>query len=169
METLLNIDWKSVFVPTVSVLEIMFRGSVIYLALFALMPFGLKREAETFVQKAANIAASNKDANDILYSLESSADYNPQHLERIKAKLFALNFADDEFNPVELNVLPEAVKRVKNGNFLTVPASPNTHGHASQMHPQLWSAKVAEFLARLAKLEVTSHTRTLPNSFGKRY
>ncbi len=126
-------------------------------------------QAETFVQKAANIAASNKDANDILYSLESSADYNPQHLERIKAKLFALNFADDEFNPVELNVLPEAVKRVKNGNFLIVPASPNTHGHASQMHPQLWSAKVAEFLARLAKLEVTSHTRTLPNSFGKRY
>lgn len=47
METLLNIDWKSVFVPTVSVLEIMFRGSVIYLSLFALMRFGIKREAGT--------------------------------------------------------------------------------------------------------------------------
>lgn len=47
METLLNIDWKSVFVPTVSVLEIMFRGSVIYLALFGLIRFGLKREAGT--------------------------------------------------------------------------------------------------------------------------
>lgn len=47
MEILLNIDWKSVFVPTVSVLEIMFRGSVIYLVLFGLIRFGLKREAGT--------------------------------------------------------------------------------------------------------------------------
>jgi homoserine O-acetyltransferase/O-succinyltransferase len=105
-------------------------------------------QAEAFVQKAMQTAA-NKDANDILYSLESSADYNPQHLERITAKLFALNFADDEFNPVELNVLPEAIKRVKDGRFFIVPTNADTHGHASQMHPKLWSAKVKEFLSVL--------------------
>jgi len=124
-------------------------------------------EAEAFVRKASQVAASNKDANDILYSLESSADYNPQHLERIKAELFALNFADDEFNPIELNVLPEAIKRVKNGKFLIVPANPNTHGHASQMHPKLWSAKVAEFLKSLEKPEKNFNAQTPPNSFGK--
>lgn len=43
METLLNIDWKSVFVPTVSILEIIFRGTVVYLALLALNRFVLKR------------------------------------------------------------------------------------------------------------------------------
>jgi hypothetical protein len=35
-----------------------------------------------------------------LYSLESSLDYDPEpRLSRIKTKLLALNFSDDEFNP----------------------------------------------------------------------
>jgi homoserine O-acetyltransferase len=105
-------------------------------------------QAEAFVQKIVT-AAPSRDANDIMYSLESSADYNPHHLERIKAKLFALNFEDDEINPVELNILPPAIKRVKNGSFYNVPTSLNTHGHSSIARPELWSAKVAEFLATL--------------------
>jgi uncharacterized membrane protein YcaP (DUF421 family) len=45
METLFNIDWKGAFVPTVSILEIIVRGTLTYLALFSLMRFVLKREA----------------------------------------------------------------------------------------------------------------------------
>ena len=45
METLFNIDWKGAFVPTVSILEIIMRGTLTYLALFSLMRFVLKREA----------------------------------------------------------------------------------------------------------------------------
>ncbi len=105
-------------------------------------------QAEAFVRKSEQ-AATTKDANDMVYSLESSSDYNPQQLERIEASLFALNFEDDEFNPVELDVLPQAIGRVRNGSYFIVPRSPKTHGHASQMHPELWSEKVAEFLATL--------------------
>lgn len=43
MEKLFRIDWQSVFVPTVSVAEIMLRGTLIYLALFLFLRF-LRRE-----------------------------------------------------------------------------------------------------------------------------
>jgi uncharacterized membrane protein YcaP (DUF421 family) len=45
METLFSIDWKGAFVPTASILEIVGRGSLMYLVIFALMRFVLKREA----------------------------------------------------------------------------------------------------------------------------
>lgn len=46
MEALLRIDWNSVFVPTVSLLEIVLRGTLVYLLLFFLMRV-LRREAGT--------------------------------------------------------------------------------------------------------------------------
>ena len=44
MDWLLHVDWKSAFVPTMSVAEIFIRGTVIYLLLFAFMRV-LRREA----------------------------------------------------------------------------------------------------------------------------
>ena len=44
MDSLLNIDWKSVFVPTVSLAEIVLRGTFIYLLLFFVLRV-LRREA----------------------------------------------------------------------------------------------------------------------------
>lgn len=37
METLFNIDWRSMFVPTESVLEIVLRGTIMFLGMFALL------------------------------------------------------------------------------------------------------------------------------------
>ena len=46
------------------------------------------------------------DANDVLYALESSADYDPAPaLEKITAPLLAINSADDLINPPELGIL----------------------------------------------------------------
>ncbi len=43
------------------------------------------------------------DANDMLYALEASRDYDPgPGLEKIRAPLVAINFADDLINPPEL-------------------------------------------------------------------
>jgi uncharacterized membrane protein YcaP (DUF421 family) len=44
MKDLLRIDWNSVFVPTVSLLEIVLRGTLVYLLLFFVMRV-LRREA----------------------------------------------------------------------------------------------------------------------------
>src|SRR5436190_361643 len=47
MGGLFNIDWHKIFVPDTPVLEIFLRGTLVYLALFALLRFVLKREAGT--------------------------------------------------------------------------------------------------------------------------
>lgn len=44
MDILLRIDWKSVFVPSVGILEIVLRGTIIYLMLFFFLRI-LRREA----------------------------------------------------------------------------------------------------------------------------
>jgi uncharacterized membrane protein YcaP (DUF421 family) len=44
MDSIFQIDWKSMLVPTVGIVEIILRGTVIYLSLFVLLRF-LRREA----------------------------------------------------------------------------------------------------------------------------
>ena len=44
MDWLTRVDWKGTFVPDTSVLEILIRGTVMYLALFTLLRFVLKRQ-----------------------------------------------------------------------------------------------------------------------------
>jgi hypothetical protein len=45
MHTLFQIDWTHLLVPTVALGEIILRGSLVYLLIFALMRMTLKREA----------------------------------------------------------------------------------------------------------------------------
>ena len=45
MHTLFQIDWAHLLVPTVALGEIILRGSLVYLLIFALMRATLKREA----------------------------------------------------------------------------------------------------------------------------
>ena len=57
------------------------------------------------------------DANDVLYALEASSDYDPGPglLERIRAPLLAINSADDLINPPEFGILEREIKRVPHG------------------------------------------------------
>jgi homoserine O-acetyltransferase/O-succinyltransferase len=113
----------------------------------ALVPDG--PAADRFIADARSQAISI-DANDILYSLSSSADYNPQpRLAAIKTKVYALNFVDDEFNPAELRVLEELMPSVRDGRFIIQPASAESFGHLTMAHPELWSEHVAEFMRSL--------------------
>jgi homoserine O-acetyltransferase len=105
--------------------------------------------ADRFIAEAQSQAAG-VDANDMLYSLSSSADYDPRPgLAAIKAKVYALNFADDEFNPTELHVLEELMPKVREGRFVVQPGSAESFGHLTMAHPELWSEHVAEFMQSL--------------------
>ena len=44
----LSVDWKSVFVPAIGIAEIIVRGSIMYLGLFAIMRFIGRRQAGHF-------------------------------------------------------------------------------------------------------------------------
>jgi homoserine O-acetyltransferase len=67
------------------------------------------------------------DANDLLYQLEASRDYDPAPgLEKIRAPLLAINFADDLVNPPELGILEREIKRVPHGRAIVMPMTGHT-------------------------------------------
>jgi homoserine O-acetyltransferase len=105
--------------------------------------------ADKFIA-AVRQTTTRLDANDFLYSLKSSLDYDAEPgLEKIKAKVYALNFGDDEFNPPQLRSLERLMPRVKNGKYAIQPASDQSSGHLTMASPELWADHVTEFLKML--------------------
>src|SRR5207249_1081534 len=87
------------------------------------------------------------DANDTLYALESSRDYDPgPGLEKIRAPLLAINFADDLINPPELGILEREIRRVTKGQALVVPASKETVGHGTHTRAAVWKEHLVKLL-----------------------
>jgi homoserine O-acetyltransferase len=87
------------------------------------------------------------DANNILYALEASRDYDPgPGLEKIKAPLVAINFADDIINPPELGILEREIKRVPKGRAITYPPSERTAGHGTHTAAAVWKEHLVALL-----------------------
>ncbi len=87
------------------------------------------------------------DANDFIYQWQASHDYNPAAgLERIEARLLAINADDDERNPPETGVTLAAMKRVKNGTLYLIPASPETRGHLTTGNAAFYKQPLQELL-----------------------
>jgi homoserine O-acetyltransferase len=95
-------------------------------------------------------AAFNADANDYLYAWDSSRDYDPAPgLDKIRAAVLAINSADDERNPPETGITDAAMKRVKNGQLLLIPASEDTRGHGTTAMAKFYRKELQEFLAKV--------------------
>jgi homoserine O-acetyltransferase/O-succinyltransferase len=87
------------------------------------------------------------DANDVLYALEASRDYDPgPNLEKTRAPLLAINSADDLINPPELGILEQEIKRVPHGRAIVIPFSDKTRGHGSHTLAALWKDQLADLL-----------------------
>jgi homoserine O-acetyltransferase/O-succinyltransferase len=87
------------------------------------------------------------DANNILYALEASHDYDPAPgLPKIKAPLVAINFADDIINPPDLGVLEANIKKVPKGRAITMPATEQTGGHGTHTMAAVWKHYLVELL-----------------------
>lgn len=92
------------------------------------------------------------DANDIMYQWASSKDYNPApHLNKIKARVWAINSADDERNPPELGIMEKALKQIPNASLFLIPASDLTSGHGTTGQAKWWQAELAKVLETTAK------------------
>src|SRR5437763_6869443 len=91
------------------------------------------------------------DANDVLYALEASRDYDPgPNLEKIRAPLLAINSADDLINPPELGILEHEIKRVPEGRLVVMPMSDKTRGHGSHTIAALWKGYLSILLKESA-------------------
>ena len=92
------------------------------------------------------------DANDVLYQIDASRDYDPgPDLENIRAPLLAVNSADDLINPPELGILEREIKRVSRGRAVVVPQSPETRGHGTHTIAKVWKAYLQELLTASAR------------------
>jgi len=103
--------------------------------------------ADEFIQKYMPRQIESLDANDFLYQVNASRDYDPSAgLEKIKAPLMHINSADDFINPPELGIAERDIKRVKNGRFVLLPASEQTHGHGTHTWAAVWQQYLAQLL-----------------------
>jgi len=103
--------------------------------------------ADEFVQKYIQRQLEDLDANDFLYQVNASRDYDPSAgLEKIKAPLLQINSGDDFINPPELGIAEREIKRIKGGRFVLLPASDQTHGHGTHTWAAVWQQYLAQLL-----------------------
>ena len=104
-------------------------------------------KADEVLDKFVNDYVKTSDANDVLYALEASHDYDPgPNLEKIRAPLLAINSADDLINPPELGILEREIKRVPRGRAIVIPLSDKTRGHGSHTIAALWKDDLVKLL-----------------------
>ena len=103
--------------------------------------------ADKFFDDMVRRQLARTDANDMLYAFDSSRDYDPApNLEKIKARLVAINSADDQVNPPELGILEKEIKRVKLGQYVLILISDKTRGHGTHSLPELWKEHLGRLL-----------------------
>ena len=89
------------------------------------------------------------DANDLIYQLDSSRNYNPwPNLEKIMVPVTWINSADDFINPRNLPVPEQAVKRMPGAKFRLIAESNETRGHGTHTWAKFWKADLIALLER---------------------
>jgi ketosteroid isomerase-like protein len=107
-----------------------------------------REAADAFLDAQLERRLPTAEANDMLYQLDASRDYDPsKHLEAIVAPVLAINSADDLINPPELGLMEALPPRVARCRHVLVPASGRTRGHGTHTWAALWKQELVSFLA----------------------
>jgi homoserine O-acetyltransferase/O-succinyltransferase len=132
-------------------------GAIYMLLIAGSAPIQLQKQAPTpdavdgLLARQVEQRRKTTDANDLLYAVASSRDYDPsKDLEKVKAWVMYINSADDFINPPELGIAPRDIQRVKHGRFILIPASEATHGHGTHTYAAVWQQYLAELLQESA-------------------
>jgi homoserine O-acetyltransferase/O-succinyltransferase len=100
--------------------------------------------AETYAARAAN----DNDANDTIYQLDSSRNYNPAPLLiRITVPVLWINSADDFINPPELGLAQQHARLMPRAKFILLPYSPETKGHGTHTWARFWKKDLPRLMA----------------------
>lgn len=88
--------------------------------------------ADAWYDRVVETVDKRTDANDRIYQYEASTDYNPApDLEKIKARLFWIEFDDDQINSPEFTVLDREMPRVKNGRYVIIQTGKQGNGRGT--------------------------------------
>ncbi len=109
--------------------------------------FPTRDAADTYLEDYRRRYATSFDANNFLYAVSASRNYDPSPgLDGIMVPVMWINSGDDFINPPELGIAEREIKRVKNGKFVLIPASEQTHGHGTHSRPAVWQQYLKELL-----------------------
>ncbi|MGA8144399.1 MAG: alpha/beta fold hydrolase [Candidatus Acidiferrales bacterium] len=109
--------------------------------------FPTRDAADKFLEETSKHLVAGFDANDLLYALNASRNYDPsKQLDKIQAWVMFVNSADDFINPPELGIAEREIKHVKNGRYVLIPISDQTHGHGTHTYAAVWQQYLKELL-----------------------
>jgi len=93
--------------------------------------------------------AGSPDANDRIYQLEASRNYNPgPQLARITVPVTWVNSADDFINPPGVGAPDTWVKAMPQGRFVLIPETAQTRGHSTHTWSIFWEDELEALLVR---------------------
>lgn len=105
--------------------------------------------ADAYVDEQVKQRLEGLDANDLLYQVNASRNYNPEPgLASIKAPMVWVNSADDFINPPELGIAERVAQKIPNVRFVMIPASGETRGHGTHTWAVFWQHELEDLLRR---------------------
>ena len=103
--------------------------------------------ADKYYEQLVRTVAQH-DANDLLYVIESTLDYDPSaHLQQMTAQILAINFEGDEICRPDLDVFETAVAQIPRARSVLIAQAEQSCGHLTYYQLDTWKAHLAAFLA----------------------
>ena len=105
--------------------------------------------AEAHIVERIERAIPNLDANDLIYQLESSRNYNPwPQLDRIRVPMAWVNSGDDFINPPDYGIAEDAARRMPSARYILIRSTSETRGHGTHTWARFWRQELIDLLAR---------------------
>jgi homoserine O-acetyltransferase len=106
-----------------------------------------REAAEEFVDKYLTRVGASTDANNLIYYVDASRNYDPSaQLGRITVPVMYINSADDFINPPELGIAEKLAKQMPHAKFVLIPISDATRGHGTHTQAAIWKDYLVELL-----------------------
>jgi homoserine O-acetyltransferase/O-succinyltransferase len=120
--------------------------------LFMQKHYPTRTSAEAYVDHTLASLIAHTDANDFLYYVNASRNYNPEpKLSTITAPVLWINSVDDFINPPELGIAQKLVTKMPHAKFILIPISDATRGHGTHTYAAVWKDYLIQFLAETEK------------------
>jgi homoserine O-acetyltransferase/O-succinyltransferase len=108
--------------------------------------------ADAYIARWLETRFAETDANDLLYQVAASRDYDPSAgLDRVAAPVLAINSADDFINPPELGLMERLIPKVRRAHYVLIPTSERTRGHGTHTAAAVWKDYFTPFVAALER------------------
>ena len=109
--------------------------------------YSTRTAVEQYVDTAIARSTASTDANDLIYYVNASRNYNPSaNLREITVPVMYINSADDFINPPELGIAETMVKRMPHAKFVLLPITDATRGHGTHTQAAIWKDYLVQLL-----------------------